>query len=145
MVTRDTTLEAMSMQQPNTPGLPSTQQQHQSSPHPSRMASVMATGPMKLAPRTDGIIEATAPEAEPRLSTEVGHFGYAERKYGLDARVTPGITFEEYRHWAKIERQLEVNRHHTMRTCGSRLLTCYSSRRTVSTSNIKVQPPQYLS
>lgn len=71
------------------------------------MATVMATGPMKMAPRTEGIIEATAPEAEGKLSTEIGHVGIVERRYGLEARVTPGITFEEYRHCAKIERQIE--------------------------------------
>lgn len=72
------------------------------------MASVMATGPMKMVPRTDGIIEATAPEAERKLSVDQGHVGYAQRQYGLDARTASGITFEEYRHWAKVERQIEV-------------------------------------
>lgn len=73
------------------------------------MATVMATGPMKVQPRTDGVIEATAPEAERKLSTDEGHVGYIERKYGLEARLTRGVTFEEYRHWAKIERQMEVS------------------------------------
>lgn len=69
---------------------------------------MMATGPMKMVPRTDGVIESTALEAEPKLSSEVGHVGYVERKHGLEARTAPGVTFEEYRHWAKIERQIEV-------------------------------------
>lgn len=78
-------------------------------PEQHNMASMGVAGSMKITPRTDGTIEATAPEAERKLSMDVGHVGYVERKYGLEARMTRGVTFEEYRHWAKVERQMEVS------------------------------------
>ena len=73
------------------------------------MATQQSLATFRNTPRTVEIIEATAPEAERKMSLDTeAHAGLAERKYGLEARVTPGVTFEEYRHWARVERQLEV-------------------------------------
>lgn len=55
---------------------------------------------------TEAVIEATTPEVL-RKKSDAGSVGVGERVYGLAARVMPGITFEEYQYWAKIERDLE--------------------------------------
>lgn len=66
-------------------------------------------GPMIMNPRTEEIIEAMANEDEIRQMSadEEHHKGIRERVWGIAARVDPTVTFEEYRYWAKIERQLE--------------------------------------
>lgn len=35
------------------------------------------------------------------------HPGYGERQWGFAARLAPEVTFEEFTHWAKVERELE--------------------------------------
>ena len=68
----------------------------------------MATGAQALAVNypTQQVIEATTPEVVRNKSVS-GDYGINERAYGITARVTPGVTFEEYVHWAKIEREME--------------------------------------
>ena len=53
------------------------------------------------------------PEELRRLSLEKNHAGVLERQWGLQARVDPSVTFEEFTFWAKIEREMEVqeNKH----------------------------------
>ncbi|WPH03029.1 hypothetical protein R9X50_00590300 [Acrodontium crateriforme] len=71
-------------------------------------AQVPAINSMKFMPRNEETIEATAPEAARKLSLDHDHHaGLPQRVYGLAARTIRGITFEEYRYWAKEERNLE--------------------------------------
>ena len=42
-----------------------------------------------------------------RMSLSEEHAGFQQRRYGYAARLDPGVTLEEYLHWAKIERELE--------------------------------------
>jgi hypothetical protein len=49
------------------------------------------------------IIDIEAPEIHPSTPGV-----YYREKWGLAARVDPSVTFEEYTHWAKVERDLEI-------------------------------------
>ncbi|WPH01333.1 Hypothetical protein R9X50_00417400 [Acrodontium crateriforme] len=55
-----------------------------------------------------------APEELRRLSLDEKHQGVLQRQWGLQARIDPTVTFEEFQFWAKIEREMEVeeNKHH---------------------------------
>jgi len=54
------------------------------------------------------VLEAVSPEKTRQMSMDASHApGVAERKYGFAARIQRGVTFEEYRYWAGIERQME--------------------------------------
>lgn len=62
-----------------------------------------------VAPPTEQIREKLADESTlRRLSQAEGeHPGIRQRIWGLDARTDPTVTFQEYRFWAKIEREME--------------------------------------
>lgn len=52
-------------------------------------------------------IEAS-PEEIRRLSLDKTHAGIRERQWGILARLDRSVTFEEFTHWAKVERELEI-------------------------------------
>jgi len=55
-----------------------------------------------------GITHPTPPVLEAYSPEKTGLAGgVAQRKYGMEARTLPGVSFEEYRYWAGIERQME--------------------------------------
>lgn len=54
-------------------------------------------------PRTSFAKEALDKDLELRTSVSASH----AKVYGIGARITPGVTFEEYRHWARVERAEE--------------------------------------
>lgn len=80
------------------------------------MAGLGTGGPMGLEPiadpRTSFAKEGLEKDLELRGSVSATQGG--GKIYGIGARITPGVTFEEYRHWAKIERaeEEENNRHY---------------------------------
>lgn len=63
-------------------------------------------------PRTSFVKEGLERDLELRASVSASHG--SNKIYGLGARVMPGITFEEYQYWAKVERaeEEENNRHY---------------------------------
>jgi len=66
------------------------------------------TNNMGITHPTPTVLEATSPEKTRQMSMDVSHApGVAERKYGFAARTQRGVTFEEYRYWAGVERQME--------------------------------------
>ncbi|CAG8387358.1 unnamed protein product [Penicillium salamii] len=71
-------------------------------------------GPMAITAPTEQIRETVASPGELRKMTEEGaHPGIRQRQWGLEARLDPTVTFEEFTYWAKIERELEDEaRHH---------------------------------
>ena len=52
------------------------------------------------------------------------HPGYGERQWGFKARLAPDVTYEEFTHWAKIERELEEVefKRYTSNTAGQGIL-----------------------
>ncbi|KAI0482972.1 transmembrane amino acid transporter [Xylariaceae sp. FL0804] len=73
--------------------------------------SVIPTGPMGLTTATAEMDELHNPENLGRMSVSKEHRGIRQRLYGLQARMAPGISFEEYTFWAKIEREMEEEEH----------------------------------
>ena len=69
----------------------------------------MLPGPQAIAAPTEQMREFTADEKEiHRMSAEPNiHPGMGERMWGFQARLSPDVTYEEFTHWAKIERELE--------------------------------------
>jgi hypothetical protein len=67
-------------------------------PHPSAIA-VTTDDPVL---RANSLVE----ENHPGMMEK--HPEIRERTWGLAARTDPTVTFEEYRHWAAIEREIEV-------------------------------------
>lgn len=69
----------------------------------------MPPGPQAIAAPTEQMREYTADAAEIRKMSadpEV-HPGLKQRMWGFQARLSPDVTYEEFTHWAKIERELE--------------------------------------
>ncbi|KAJ5880434.1 uncharacterized protein N7473_011487 [Penicillium subrubescens] len=68
----------------------------------------MLPGPMAITAPTEQIREKGATEDEIRQMEQEGtHPGVRHRIWGLEARLDPSVTFEEFTYWAKIERELE--------------------------------------
>ncbi|KAE8448332.1 hypothetical protein EG329_009576 [Mollisiaceae sp. DMI_Dod_QoI] len=69
----------------------------------------MLPGPQAIAAPTEQTREFTADAKEiRRMSAEPNiHPGMGERMWGFQARLSPDVTYEEFTHWAKIERELE--------------------------------------
>ena len=69
----------------------------------------MLPGPMAIAAPTEQTRELTADDKEVRrMSADPNtHPGMGERMWGFQARLAPEVTFEEFTHWAKVERELE--------------------------------------
>jgi len=67
------------------------------------------TGPAAMTAPTEQMREFTADPKEIRkMSAQPDvHPGLAQRMWGFKARLDPTVTFEEFTHWAKVERELE--------------------------------------
>ena len=75
---------------------------------------------MAVTAPTEQIRETVASPEETRKMTEDGaHPGIRQRQWGLEARLDPTVTFEEYTYWAKIERELEDEDRHIHQTVES--------------------------
>lgn len=72
---------------------------------PSTMANPGLT-PMPIEPSPDSAPRAAVAEKHAEKSVEEPQ-AMPLREYGLDYRVDPTVTFAEFRHWAKIEREEE--------------------------------------
>lgn len=80
---------------------------------------------MAITAPTEQIRETVATSDELRKMEQDGtHVGIRQRKWGLEARLDPTVTFEEFTYWAKIERELEDEeyRRYTAVTGGNGLL-----------------------
>ena len=66
-----------------------------------------------IAAPTEQMRELTADEKEVRrLSVQDGkHPGVRERAWGFESRLNRDVTFEEFTHWAKVERKWSFLRH----------------------------------
>lgn len=66
-------------------------------------------GPPAIVAPTEQMRELTADEKEMRRMSEEPniHPGLTQRIWGFEARLDPAVTFEEFTHWAKVERELE--------------------------------------
>lgn len=66
-------------------------------------------GPAAISAPTEQMREFTADPKEMRkMSLDPNaHPGMMERMWGFQARLNPNVTYEEFTHWAKIERELE--------------------------------------
>ena len=73
--------------------------------------SIIPTGPMGLSPSIKEMSELHDPEEMRKMSESGAHTGLRERLWGLKARLTPDVTFEEYAFWAKVEREMEEEEH----------------------------------
>lgn len=72
----------------------------------------MLPGPLGVTAPTEQIREKGASPNEIRKMSEAGtHPGVRQRLWGLQARLDPTVTFEEFTYWAKIERELEDEEH----------------------------------
>jgi hypothetical protein len=68
----------------------------------------MPPGPQAIAAPTEQMRELTADAEEIRkMSMENTHPGLGERLWGFKARLNPDVSYEEFTHWAKVERELE--------------------------------------
>lgn len=73
------------------------------------MAGLGTGGPMGLEPIADPrtSIAKEGLERDLALRASVSASPGSGKIYGIGARVTPGVSFEEYRHWAQVERAEE--------------------------------------
>ncbi|EXJ71533.1 uncharacterized protein A1O5_05341 [Cladophialophora psammophila CBS 110553] len=69
--------------------------------------SIIPTGPMGISIPTKELTELHEPDKLRQLSQSGAHPGIRQRLWGLQARLDPTVTFEEYSFWAKIEREME--------------------------------------
>ena len=68
----------------------------------------MLPGPVATTAPTELLREIDAsPEELRKMSLAGNHPGIRQRLWGLQARLDPTVTFEEYTYWAKIEREME--------------------------------------
>ena len=86
----------------------------------------MLPGPPAIAAPTKETRELHADASEIRkMSADPNaHPGMGERMWGFDARLNPNVTYAEFTHWAKVERELEEIefRRYTSNTAGEGLL-----------------------
>ncbi|KAJ6013812.1 hypothetical protein N7540_008403 [Penicillium herquei] len=68
----------------------------------------MLPGPLAVTAPTEQIREAGISPDEVRKMTVAGkHPGVRQRLWGIQARLDPTVTFEEFTYWAKVEREME--------------------------------------
>lgn len=75
------------------------------------MSIAMKSGQLGLSTDAPELMEmqnAGNPEELRKMSLDGKHAGLRQRLWGLEARMDPNVTFEEYSFWAKIEREMEV-------------------------------------
>lgn len=68
----------------------------------------MKTGAFGLGTDAPELQEAQNPEMLKEMMISGDHPGIRQRIWGLQARMDPTVTFEEYTYWAKIEREMEA-------------------------------------
>ena len=68
----------------------------------------MKPGTIGLGTNSAELQEMQNPEQLRKMSVDGNHPGLRQRLWGLEARMDPTVTFEEYTFWAKIEREMEV-------------------------------------
>ena len=73
--------------------------------------SIIPTGPLGISTGNKELSELQEPEKLRQLSLSGAHPGIRQRLWGLQARLDPTVTFEEYSFWAKIEREMEDEEH----------------------------------
>ena len=68
----------------------------------------MLPGPMAITAPTGEMREYTADQKEMRKMSADPNFhpGVGERAWGFEARLSPDVSYEEFTHWAKVEREL---------------------------------------
>lgn len=68
----------------------------------------MFPGPVATTAPTEQMRElAASPEELRKMSVAGAHPGVRQRLWGLQARLDPTVTFEEFTYWAKVEREME--------------------------------------
>lgn len=72
------------------------------------MSVAMKSGSLALGTASAELQEMQNPEQIRKMSADGTHPGLRQRLWGLQARLDPTVTFEEYTFWAKIEREMEV-------------------------------------
>ncbi|KAJ5917419.1 hypothetical protein N7466_010973 [Penicillium verhagenii] len=69
----------------------------------------MLPGPMAITAPTEQINESGLDSDEVRkMSLSANHPGVRQRLWGLQARLDPTVTYEEFTYWAKVEREMEL-------------------------------------
>lgn len=80
----------------------------------------MLPGPMAVTAPTEQIRETiSSPEDIDKMVHAKTHPGVLQRQWGLEARLDPSVTFEEFTYWAKIERELEDEEYRRFRVVES--------------------------
>lgn len=73
--------------------------------------SVIPTAPLGISTGSKELSELQEPEKLRQYSVSAEHTGIRQRLWGLEARLDPTVTLEEYEFWAKIEREMEAVEH----------------------------------
>jgi hypothetical protein len=73
--------------------------------------SITPAGPLGITAGSKELEELQNPDKLRQLSVSGQHPGIRQRLWGLQARLDPSVTFEEYTFWAKIEREMEAVEH----------------------------------
>ena len=75
--------------------------------------SIMPMAGLAIAPPTEQMRELadTNEDGGRKMSLSGAHPGIRQRLWGLAARTDPTVSFEEYRYWAKVEREMEAEEH----------------------------------
>lgn len=80
----------------------------------------MLPGPMAVTAPTEQVRETvSSPEDIDKMVQAKTHPGVLQRQWGLEARLDPNVTFEEFTYWAKIERELEDEEYRRFRAVES--------------------------
>lgn len=79
--------------------------------HPAIMSVAMKAGALGVTEDSPELAELQNPEQLRKMSMDGSHPGLRQRQWGLQARMDPTVTFEEYAFWAKIEREMEAEEH----------------------------------
>ncbi|KAJ6109203.1 hypothetical protein N7486_001437 [Penicillium sp. IBT 16267x] len=85
----------------------------------------MLPGPMAITAPTEQIREKGIDADEMRnMSMSHTHPGVRQRLWGIQARLDPTVTYEEFTYWAKVEREMELEeaRRHKALTAGQGIL-----------------------
>lgn len=75
------------------------------------MSVGMKAGALGVTADTPELAEMQNPEQLRKMSQQGNHPGLRQRQWGLQARMDPTVTFEEYTFWAKVEREMEATEH----------------------------------
>lgn len=90
--------------------------------HIKYVMSVIPAGPLGISTASKEMAELHNPGELRKMSEGGAHPGIRERLWGLEARLDPTITLEEYVFWAKIEREMEQNEQRVLSNKKSGLL-----------------------